>query len=289
MQQSKSYTTDTYLITAISNLHAGSGDAEYGIIDKRVQKDVISKLPTINSSSLKGALRELFGHLLEGENPSDKKKEHPIVRTIFGSEKAKDDNGEKTNQAGHFNFFGAQLLVLPVRSNVAPFFRATSPEVLKQFLEDLKNFRTELYDKYKAAIGVLSNYKVEKHQPVFFEGYGKAILEDLEAKEVNYPGEGFELIQELLGDNLALFHYDDFKELCEDLPVIARNSLENGVSVNLWYEEIVPRESRFYFFVYRPEDNSDFENTLNSKENEGYAQIGGNASVGYGYCRLKRL
>ncbi|MEZ4885617.1 MAG: type III-B CRISPR module RAMP protein Cmr4 [Chitinophagales bacterium] len=282
MQLSSDYKTDTYLITAISNLHAGSGDAEYGIIDKRVQKDVVSKLPTINSSSLKGALRELFGHVLGDKN-------HKHINDIFGSDKVEDAEGNESNSAGQYNFFSASLLVLPVRSDVAPFFRATSPTILKQFLEDLQRYRaTDLYDKYKAAVKYLADYKVEKGKPVFFEAHnGKAVLEDLEAKEVQYTGEGYDLIQELLGDNLALFHYDDFKDLCEDLPVIARNNLENGVSTNLWYEEIVPRESRFYFFLYKPAAHTAFEETLEKKE--GYAQIGGNASVGYGYCQLKKL
>ena len=51
----------TYLwqITAKTNLHVGNENStSYGIIDKAVQRDVLTGLPCINSSSLKGAINE---------------------------------------------------------------------------------------------------------------------------------------------------------------------------------------------------------------------------------------
>ncbi|MDP3829955.1 MAG: hypothetical protein Q8Q47_01715, partial [Ignavibacteriaceae bacterium] len=91
------------------------------------------------------------------------------------------------------------------------------------------------------------------------------------------------------GNDPALFHDDDFKELVKHLPVIARNQLENGESKNLWYEEVVPRESRFVFFVSKLEstelDLSDFDTKIQEK----VIQIGGNASIGYGYTKIKKL
>jgi CRISPR-associated protein Cmr4 len=54
-----------------------------------------------------------------------------------------------------------------------------------------------------------------------------------------------------LGENILLMHHDDFTDACSDynLPVIARNNLENGESKNLWYEQIVPHQSRFVFYI----------------------------------------
>ena len=88
-------------------------------------------------------------------------------------------------------------------------------------------------------------------------------------------------------ENLALFHDDDLKEICNRLPVIARNRLNNGLSENLWYEEFVPRKSWFYFFVSRPETSDLFEQGLEKVKH--ISQIGGNASVGYGLCKLQRV
>ena len=52
--------TELYKITTLSNLHVGSGDINFDVIDNQVQRDSITNLPNINSSSLKGAFREHF-------------------------------------------------------------------------------------------------------------------------------------------------------------------------------------------------------------------------------------
>lgn len=281
MQQSGNYVTNPYLITAISNIHAGSGDANYGVIDKEVQRDVISQLPTIHASGLKGAFRELFTHLHDGDP------DHNNITYIFGSSNSEQKGDTNKNEAGWYNFYNAQLLVLPVRSDKAPFFRATSPEILKEFRRQLQHFNKDKYDQYESALKALIDINPEENEPVFFEGYGEAILEDYLAKEIDFPDGIYDLTLDLLGENLALFHHNDFKILCEDLPVIARNNLENGISTNLWYEEIVPRESRFFFFLSQPQEHSGFDTTL--RLNNDFVQIGANASVGYGYSKITKL
>ena len=47
--------TELYFIRAISNMHVGSGDINYDIIDRQVQKDPIEGIPVIHASGLKGA------------------------------------------------------------------------------------------------------------------------------------------------------------------------------------------------------------------------------------------
>jgi len=51
---------DLYIIEALTNIHVGSGDINFDIIDNQVQKDAITGYPVIHSSSFKGALREHF-------------------------------------------------------------------------------------------------------------------------------------------------------------------------------------------------------------------------------------
>ena len=77
-----------------------------------------------------------------------------------------------------------------------------------------------------------------------------------------------------------------FKELCENLPVVARNYLDNGESKNLWYEEFVPRETVFGLLVQGPEAlMSVFSGQIDGK----VIQLGGNATVGYGYCLFSKM
>ena len=48
---------------------------------------------------------------------------------------------------------------------------------------------------------------------------------------------------------------------------------------------MVPRQSRFYFFTLEPPDG---EYTLEFEHGKP-VQIGGNASIGYGFCAIKEL
>lgn len=78
---------------------------------------------------------------------------------------------------------------------------------------------------------------------------------------------------------------EKFKELCDDenLPIIARNKLENGESKNLWYEQVLPAESVLYTVILT--DNDKLVKALNGK----IVQIGANATIGYGYCKFEKI
>jgi CRISPR-associated protein Cmr4 len=111
-------------------------------------------------------------------------------------------------------------------------------------------------------------------------------LEDERAKVIN---ESFNI--DFLKD-IAVYPYKDFIKL--ELPVIARNKLDNGKSVNLWYEEIVPNKSIFYVVLLQPDniDSSDEDNInqfLRSFEKEKVFQIGANKSIGYGFCEFRKI
>lgn len=72
------------------------------------------------------------------------------------------------------------------------------------------------------------------------------------------------------------------------LPVIARNSV--GEQTNLWYEEVVPHKSIFYFAVVASTGESEnlLENFTDSVR-EKIIQFGANASVGYGLCKVIKV
>lgn len=80
----------------------------------------------------------------------------------------------------------------------------------------------------------------------------------------------------------------EFIELCSDdnLPIIARNVLENGESKNLWYEQVLPAETILYTLIDDKEDGT-LANEL-TKEN-AIVQIGAGATIGYGYCKFTNL
>ncbi len=190
-------TTDIYTIRTLTNLHAGSGDANYGIIDKQVQRDSLDNTPVIHSSSLKGAFRE-YKETELGETHAD-------VIEIFGNNPK---NNKPKSIPGTYFFFEARLLSLPVRSSTKPFFRATSVETIYAFIQQLESFGLSgLADSF-----VLNDViSIEKGHPKIVKTDDATVhLEDLVADQDLTPPAASAL-KKIIGDNVALFHNDDFK------------------------------------------------------------------------------
>lgn len=266
-------TINFYQIRAISNLHVGSGEGDFSIVDKQVQRDPVTGLPTIHASGIKGALREAMVQHAK----SDETWNNPIIE-VFGSDPKK---REKKIRQGLNHFFDGKLLVLPIRSSHDFFYRATCPLVLNELIGMLEQFAPEhpLIEPLKN----LANIVVEPSKPKYFGNDTKEItLEDWKATFHNLDTSA---IQSLTGDRLALLHNDDFLGLAKELPIIARNYLNDGISDNLWYEEVVPRESLFYTMISRHSDNDKLNEFLSLKKH--VVQLGANATVGYGLCNFK--
>lgn len=267
--------TKLYLITPQTNMHVGSGDIKYGIIDKYVQRDVKTELPIINSSSLKGGIREFM------EEEIGWAKDGMKVKHIFGGH-AK--GGNENSSSGKYRFFTSELLAIPVRCLEKPYFLATSPSILKSFVDRVSKMGGQIHNLLGNNDEML-NLSPQKGTPITFNGV--YTLEDYRSQQVQQVEEVNKLL-ESLGTNVAIFHDEDFKEIISDLPVVARNHLEDGISDNLWYEEIVPHHTVFYTFIGIPNSDSHFPE-FNSKLTSVLVQIGANASIGYGFCEFKHL
>jgi CRISPR-associated protein Cmr4 len=271
--------TIVFFITAKTHLHVGSGDSNFGIIDNLVQRDPVTKIPCIHGSSLKGAIKEYCEEILDW-------KQSGISEEVFGTDTIGKRKTEKTEfMKGSHGFFQAHLLSMPARCNFMPFFRATSKETIQSFLNDLVQFDSPDATDVKKALQPLLEIPVQKGQPVIFiNKSGK--IEDWPTRYETFDASGAE---KYLGKNIALLDWEDFQTLSNDnnLPVIARNQLDNGESKNLWYEQVVPKESLFYTMMLAPH-NSD--QILQIADNgRPLIQLGANATVGYGYCRFNLL
>lgn len=273
-----------YIITAKTNMHVGSGDSDLGVIDNRVQRDVLNDYPTIFSSSLKGALREHFESRQELTNEE--------ITVIFGgSGESKDDMS-----AGQYKFFAGNLLSYPVRSTERPFYRAITLEMVKEFLNYIEVFEIENHLKDHLVSFCDKIEELLKEHPIFIiddvNNGKKVIVEDsvvdcVERKAIVNLTD----IENIFGKNLVIYSSDVFKTVVENLPIIARNKLVGGKSENLWYEELIPRETKFYFSILNT--RIDDESVLFSKFNKilvnEIVQIGANASIGQGYTKIERF
>ncbi|MDP3453134.1 MAG: type III-B CRISPR module RAMP protein Cmr4 [Bacteroidales bacterium] len=271
--------TKIYNLKVITNLHVGSGDLSYGIIDKLVQRDVVSLFPTINASGIKGSIKEHLENYPDGSKTVVEYSE--LLKKIFGSELQPADN----------KFFSAHLLSYPVRSNIKPFFRATCPAILNQLIESLRLFGIAK-SKIKPIKSLLDesvkNFNTNSTSDfIIFQNLIDAIiLEDYTEKFYDSEFVYNNTLVKLFGDKNEFVVVRDsvFMEICSDLPVVARNNLDEK-SRNLWYEEFVPRQTEFWFFhLYK-----DFNAINELKRTKTLLQIGANASVGEGYCDIVEL
>ena len=115
------------------------------------------------------------------------------------------------------------------------------------------------------------------------EKAGDVIIEDLPGTKAYFNVATDRII--IAGSNIVLLEESDLEQLCdnEHLPIISRNCLEDGQSTNLFYEQVLPRYSHFATLVMGEEEPLDsFCNSLNNQ----IVQIGGNATIGYGYCKF---
>lgn len=270
------YNPNCFLIHCQTNLHAGSGDTNYGIIDKMVQRDPVTRMPCIYSSSLKGALREYF------EEGPEKDTIGVLANSIFGK-KTEQENEGTDNSKGNTIFHEAQLIGLPVRSNLKPYFIATSKITLVNWMNKSGLLGLN-FMALKTEINTLPD-DIAKNVPKIIG----TLIPHLDIEDFENVGSVAATITELkryLGSEILLMNNDDFKEICSDydLPVIARNNLENGESKNLWYEQIVPHQSRFVFYTVCLGADK-FTGNIHDKT----VQIGANSSLGYGFCNITKI
>lgn len=227
-----------YEMKCLTNLHAGSGEANYSIIDNEVQRDPVTGYPTIFSSGIKGAIREYCKRHGLSESCAE-------YIDMFGSEQGDVQNEKKAGtKPGYLKFTQAHLYAFPKRAEAGDAaYQMTTTKTAENELADF--------------LSIIGAQKDEK------------------LCEANSIGE------------------DEFRKLMNHLPVTARNQLNHGKSENLWYEEIVPHETVFWFAVLydggaKTDVLSAFDQNL-LKDGKAIIQFGADASIGDGICLVSKL
>ena len=242
------------ILKCITNLHVGNGEENYNLIDNEVEKDCITQYPTIHSSGIKGALREYF----KTNNLSN-------IEEIFGGESVEKES-KKQPSPGKIKFLSADLVAKPARTTAGenPYYLITTKTMIERF-----NYLVEEFLEDQKTVRI--NPKNEKIEKIEIEGIQpESVWEWNPAKESLYQ------IKE-----------EEFKKI--DLPVMARNKLDNGISKNLWYEEVVPHESIFAFPIIANEKDQETYKYFIDEVKDKVIQFGGNASIGYGLCKVTVL
>lgn len=298
-------------------LHAGSG-SELDVVDLPIQRERHTGFPKIESSSLKGAIRErvedVFIHKNEIDQ-KDKKREHAKVYDVFGPD---GESGEL--YAGAIGFTDARLLLFPVKSMKGIFAWVTCGQILKRFIQDLATC-SNVYVPFKDAPTANAS------QALCSENCQLLIGNDIVLEEYSFKAEKNTPVTELskwlknniLKDNpwwadkietsLIILSDDDFKDFVElSTEVITRTKINNesGTVADgaLFTEEYLPSESVLYSLVLaapvfkneRPENKQSglktaeqvmdfFAETLSGDHFHNRFQAGANATLGKGHIR----
>ena len=211
----------------------------------------------IHASGIKGAFLKHFQNEM---SITDRE-------TIFGAP----GSGAET-KPGSYRFLDAHLLARPMRTEngSASFINVTTTELMQNFLNTVEDFSGKSLGKSIPSLD-FGDSKFLATKNVRVEGLSTNILKDNQKEQITW-------LETLVGENYAIAqNMRDY-----DLPIIARNCLENGISQNLWYEEFVPYGSTFFMVILTPEEECklDFSKPI---------QIGGNASIGYGFTKIEKI
>lgn len=252
--------TTFYKIECLTNLHVGSGDVNYNIVDNEVEKDSVTGLPVIHASGIKGALRDAV-----------KASGNETVNKIFGMV-----GNDEVCKGGTHKFFDAGLIARPMRvakSSSMASIPVVSVASVNAFLSMLNAFGCNHYGVQEITAPDFGDnqFLTNATEQIEVEGEKTGVLTG-ETKDQ------LAALENVIGSTVAIVKdFDGY-----DLPVVARNHLENGISKNLWYEEVVPHGSVFYFSIIAPDDDE-------SLKIPDIVQFGGHASIGCGFTKVTKL
>lgn len=282
-------------LQAITFLHPGTGQ-NTGVVDLPIQREVHTDFPMYASSGFKGSLRDKAEQLW-GKN--DEK-----VTLTFG---ASTEENQDAPVAGAMAITDARILAFPVRSLQQVFTWVICPMIIRRLIRDAKLIGqsiTELPDLNSSPTNETA-WKTSESKlssPLVLE----EMAYQCEVKsDVNKIAK---FISSMLNDDsgfdesrLIILSDEDFKyHVKYGTQVSARIKLNEhkttGDGGNLWYEETLPPETILYAFAlcHKPRQDSDtlrhpqdIVNCLQELSSDSYLQIGGNETVGQGWCSLK--
>ena len=244
-------------------LHAGSGD-DLGIVDLPIQRERHTSFPKIESSSLKGALREAFEEKVVVNNKFANWDAPDVkVHRIFGFDdgslnkqaveqlknlfKHKADADSKEQDASEFAgclaFSDARLLLFPVKSMKGVFVWVTCQQVLNKFASDLELSQLSEIETLQAAkiIDVqdgnclIASDTVSIGNSIVLEEYAFTARTSTEVQ--NFAASLADLIfdapalaywKNLLKTNLVVLSNNDFRDFVnQSTEVITRTKINN--------------------------------------------------------------
>lgn len=286
-----------------SPMHCGSGN-DLGIVDMPIQRESHTQYPKIESSSLKGAIREYF----ERTKPEDKDKDK--IYEIFGPESG-------TEYASCIALTDARILLFPVKSVKGVFGWVTSPQIISRFIEDMKiagiNNVQNMNSISANKIAPDSNLIVKANQnggSIVLEEYTFEVTSDNAVTQLGQflsgnIGVDNEYIKNKIEKDIVVLPDDEFKNfVLNSTEVITRTKIDDKTGVvaggALFTEEYLPSETLMYSVLFITDSFKSLDNENNGKMtaedvavyfkeviDNKIIQIGGNTTLGKGLVNIK--
>lgn len=251
-----------FKIECLTNLHVGSGDINYNIIDNEVEKDAVTGYPIIHSSGVKGALRE---HASKNKFKGNESAEV----AIFGQK-----SGSGDISTGTYKFLDANFISRPMRviNGEIASIPVISIDAINDFLHKITAFGCNIFGIEKVD---MPDFKENR----FLSNVSNIRVEGESTGDVPQEiAQQLAKLKDIIGEKYAIAErINDY-----DLPVVARNQLDNGESKQLWYEEVVPHGSVFYTIIITPENEMELEL-------RDIIHLGGHETIGYGFTKFTEL
>ncbi|MFZ4476701.1 MAG: type III-B CRISPR module RAMP protein Cmr4 [Saprospiraceae bacterium] len=306
-------TTQPLFLFCETPLHAGTG-SDLGIIDLPIQRERHTGYPKIESSSLKGSLREAF----ERRPGISLEKVHRVFGFDSDSANGLTDAGQFFEDKKNREFSGciavtdARLLLFPVKSHKGVFAWITCHRVVGRFLQDLKEF-CKIEDPM---LSVLQENSASSKASIWLSdgkiGLEEYVFENITTDDSTISNFGGWIASNLFNDpenfwadkltkDIVVLSDEDFADFVQhSTEVITRNKIDNETGTvsdtALFTEEFLPSESLLYSLaLFAPEFSKKqgkmTENDAEKFFNENLPpvfQIGGDASLGKGIVRTKK-
>ncbi len=265
-------------------LHVGSG-SDLGIVDLPIQRERHTNFPKIESSSLKGALREAFESAFKSKTFTKPDDNDVKIQRVFGFDDGSLSEAQKTQLKTHFKnskneeqtqFSGAlaltdaRLLLFPVKSLYGVFAWITCPRVIKKFIADLElagistefstvDFEQEK-DKTTSKAEILKTNGTKKQ--AYLEEFVFTLIQDIEKdnnvdklakwlKETLFSASDTSYWASKIEKDIIIVSDENFRDFVTlATEVITRTKIDNSTGTvqtgALFSEEYLPSESVLY-------------------------------------------
>ncbi len=284
---------------ALSPLHAGTGQG-VGVIDLPIAREKGTEIPIVPGSSLKGVLRDACAVLYQDDD---------TCKRIFGP-----DTDRAHEHAGAVVLTDLRLVALPVRSLAGVFAWASSPFLLQRLTRDAQlagfddvpgkpsaaNTDTVLVSSTSALR--LNNDVVLEDVKLMTQVQADTWADWLADKVFPMDDKVFPMDEDKdwraeFKAHFCIVHDDVMSYLLQmGTEVTARIRLKDDEKTvakgALWYEEALPAESILAgLMAAQPNGKAQPDEVFRviGQLAEHVLQVGGNATVGRGLCRLSAV